>query len=239
MSDLLAYNPAVPGCAALNQYKQILTDGLWNNNPGLIQFLGICPLLAVSNSLVNGLGLGLATLLVLLLSNLCVSLLRPVLRDEVRLPVFVLVIATLVTLIDLYAQAWFFDLWLSLGIFLPLIVTNCVILARAESFASRQPLVAALLDGLANGLGFALVLVLLGSVREIIGSRTLLADADMLFGAAAADWTIRFGDGPGFLLALLPPGAFLGLALLVTLRNLLLQRAAADSHDSALTQDSA
>jgi len=208
----------------LSTYKQILTDGLWTQNPGLIQFLGICPLLAVSNSLVNGIGLGLATLLVLLLSNGVVSLLRPLLRTEFRLPVFVLVIATLVTLIDLYTAAWFHDLWLSLGIFLPLIVTNCVILARAESFASRQPLLPALVDGLAHGLGFAAVLIALGGLREIIGSRTLFADADMLFGPAAADWGVRFGNGDGFLLALLPPGAFLGLALLVALRNLLQQR---------------
>ncbi len=216
----------------MTEYKQILTDGLWHNNPGLIQFLGICPLLAVSNSLVNGLGLGIATLLVLLLSNLCVSLLRPWLRQDVRLPVFVLVIATLVTLIDLYAQARFFELWLNLGIFLPLIVTNCVILARAESFASRQPLIAALVDGLAHGLGFLAVLALLGALREMIGSRTLLADAAMLFGPAADGWTIHFGAGPGFLLALLPPGAFLGLAMLVAARNLLQQRTAAPAADA-------
>ncbi len=205
------------------KYKQILTDGIWSNNPGLIQFLGICPLLAVSNSLVNGLGLGIATLAVLVLSNLTVSLLRPFIGAAVRLPLFVLIIATLVTLIDLWAQAWFFDLWLSLGIFLPLIVTNCVILARAESFASRQPVTAAVVDGLAHGLGFAAVLILLGGIREILGNGTLLAGADMLFGPQAADLYLRVSDG-GFLLALMPPGAFLGLALLVVLRNLLQAR---------------
>ncbi len=134
-----------------------------------------------------------------------------------------LIIATLVTLIDLWAQAWFFDLWLSLGIFLPLIVTNCVILARAESFASRQPVTAALIDGLAHGLGFAAVLILLGSIRELLGNGTLLAGADMLFGPEAADFHLRISDS-GFLLALMPPGAFLGLALLIVLRNLLQSR---------------
>jgi len=208
----------------LTEYKQILRDGLWTQNPGLIQFLGICPLLAVSNSLVNGLGLGLATLLVLTSSNVVVALLRPLLSQDVRLPVFVLVIATLVTLVELATEAWFFELWLSLGIFLPLIVTNCVILARAESFASRQPVLAALVDGLAHGLGFAAVLITLGGMRELIGNGTLFAGADKLLGPAAAGMELRVMDG-GFLLALLPPGAFLALALLVALRNLLQSRA--------------
>lgn len=189
------------------QYKQILTDGLWHNNPGLIQFLGICPLLAVSNSLENGVGLGIATLLVLLLSNLTVALLRNLIRPEVRLPLLVLIIATLVTVVELAFEAWFFDLWLSLGIFLPLIVTNCVILARAESFASRQPLTAAAVDGLAHGLGFAAVLIVLGGLREWLA-------------------------GTGFLLALLPPGAFLGLALIIALRNAVQSRT-----DSAARRD--
>ncbi len=182
------------------KYKQILTDGLWRHNPGLIQFLGICPLLAVSNTLKNGLGLGVATLLVLVGSNLLVAILKPFIAPVIRLPLFVLIIATLVTLTELVFEAWFFDLWLSLGIFLPLIVTNCVILARAESFASRQPVTAALVDGFAHGTGFAIVLVLLGGLRE------WLAEA-------------------GFLLALLPPGAFLGLAMLVALRNVIQDRA--------------
>ncbi len=181
------------------KYKQILTDGLWNNNPGLIQFLGICPLLAVSNTFINGVGLGAATLLVLVLSNITVAALKPFISQDIRLPVFVLVIATLVTLTELAFQAWFFDLWLSLGIFLPLIVTNCVILARAESFASRQSVTAALVDGIAHGLGFAGVLILLGALREFLGNS-------------------------GFLLALLPPGAFLGLAALIALQNLVRRR---------------
>jgi len=206
-------------------YKQIFTDGLWHKNPGLIQFLGICPLLAVSNSLVNGLGLGLATTAVLVLSSLVVSLIRPLVAQDLRLPVFVLIIASLVTIIDLLTQAWFFELWLSLGIFIPLIVTNCVILARAESFASRQPPIAAMIDGLAHGLGFAGVLVTLGALREIIGSGRIFYGAEMLFGEAGRDLGYSFvAGGDGFLFALLPPGAFLGLALLIALRNAIQQR---------------
>ncbi len=204
------------------QYKQIVTDGLWYNNPGLVQFLGICPLLAVSNSLINGLGLGLATTVVLALSNLTVSVFKPLIHPDVRLPAFVLIIASLVTMIDLATQAWLYDLWLSLGIFLPLIVTNCVILARAETFGSRQPPLPALADGIANGLGFALVLVALGAVRELIGTGGLLNDADKLFGPSAVDAGVSFSaSGRGFLLALLPPGAFLGLALLLAARNVI------------------
>jgi len=211
-------------------YKQILADGLWRNNPGLIQFLGICPLLAVSNSLVNGLGLGIATMAVLLLSNLVVSLIRPWVARDLRLPMFVLIIAALVTVIELSAQAWFFDLWLSLGIFIPLIVTNCVILARAETFASRQPPLAAMVDGLAHGLGFAGVLVTLGALREIVGSGRIFSGAEMLFGPAGQNLGYSFtADGKGFLLALLPPGAFLGLALLIALRNALQQRSVAQA----------
>jgi len=207
----------------MNQYKQILANGLWWENPGLIQFLGICPLLAVSNSLINGLGLGLATIVVLMASNLLISIIRGWVAQDVRLPVFVLVIATFVTVIELVTQAWFYDLWLSLGIFIPLIVTNCVILARAESFASRQSPPAALLDGLAHGLGFASVLLVLGALREIVGTGYLGRGSSMLFDTDMNGIHV-FGDGQGFLLALLPPGAFLGLAMLIALRNLMLSR---------------
>jgi electron transport complex protein RnfE len=218
----------------MGQYKQILANGLWNNNPGLIQFLGICPLLAVSNSLVNGLGLGIATLMVLTLSNLIVSLIGPWVPRDIRLPVFVLVIASLVTVIDLLTQAWFFDLWLSLGIFIPLIVTNCVILARAEAFASQQPPIAAVVDGIAHGLGFAAVLILLGGLRELIGSGSLFAGAPMLLGDGFAGLTLQITPaGEGFLLALLPPGAFLGLGLLIALRNVITRRSEAQQSRTA------
>jgi electron transport complex protein RnfE len=222
----------------MSQYKQIFTDGLWSQNPGLIQFLGICPLLAVSNSLVNGIGLGLATLCVLLLSNLTISLLRPLISPQVRLPIFVLVIASLVTVVELLTKSWFFSLWQSLGIFLPLIVTNCVILARAESFASRQPILPALADGLAHGLGFAAILILLGGLREIVGTGTLFSNADMLLGPAFAHLEITLFDRQrGFLLALLPPGAFIGLAVLIAARNLIQQRSDAPAKTSKITAD--
>jgi electron transport complex protein RnfE len=218
----------------MGQYKQILTDGLWKQNPGLIQFLGICPLLAVSNSLVNGAGLGIATLFVLVLSNLLVSLIRPWVRPEIRLPVFVLVIASLVTVVDLLTQAWFFELWMGLGIFIPLIVTNCVILARAESFASRQAPLAAMVDGIAHGLGFAAVLILLGGLREVIGNGTLFAGGSVLLGESFGDAGLQlFPADQGFLLALLPPGAFLGLGLLIAVRNLIQMRL--DKHQTLTT----
>ncbi len=206
-------------------YKQILTDGLWHNNPGVIQFLGICPLLAVSNSLVNGIGLGLATTAVLILSNLVVSLLRPWILKDLRLPVFVLIIAALVTCIELVTKAWFFELWLTLGLFLPLIVTNCVILARAESFASSSAPLAAVVDGLAHGLGFSAVLIALGGIRELIGTGGILNNAEMLLGDAGAGLAIQLAPhASGFLLALLPPGAFLVLALIIALRNVMNRR---------------
>jgi electron transport complex protein RnfE len=193
-------------------------EGLWLNNPGLVQLLGLCPLLAVSNTLVNGIGLGVATLLVLTLTNLGVSAIRRGLVQELRIPVFVLMIAALVTAVELSMEAWFPALDRSLGIFVPLIVTNCTILARAESFASREPPRAALLDGLAMGAGFALVLAALGALREILGKGTLLAGADQLFGPGALTWTIDL-PGSGLLLLALPPGAFIALGLLVALKR--------------------
>jgi len=207
--------------------KNSVLDGLWRNNPGLVQFLGLCPLLAVSNTLINGLGLGIATLLVLTASNLLVSLNRRWIPTDVRLPVFVLIIASLVTAVELLTKALFFDLYLSLGIFIPLIVTNCAILGRAEAFASRNGLVASLIDGLAMGTGFALLLVVLGGMRELIGRGSLLHGAEQLFGTQAADWEITvFAEAEGLLLAVLPPGAFIALALLVALKNALDIRAA-------------
>jgi len=195
-------------------------DGLWHNNPGLVQLLGLCPLLAVTNTTVNGLGLGLATLLVLTSSNLIVSLIRPLLQPDIRIPAFVLIIASLVTAIDLTLQAWFAGLSQNLGIFVPLIVTNCTLLARAEAFASRNPPGPALIDGLAQGLGFALVLIALGSMRELLGQGTLLADAELLLGDWAALLSIQLlPQGWGLLLAILPPGAFILLGLMVALRQ--------------------
>lgn len=200
--------------------KTILADGVWRQNTGLVVLLGLCPLLAVTNTLINGLALGLATLLTLMVSNLSVSLLRGLLKPEIRIPAFVLIIASVVTVIELLMQAYFYDLFRVLGIFIPLIVTNCAIIGRAEAFASRNPPLPSLVDGFATGVGFCITLVLLGALRELAGRGTLLAGADMLFG----DWAQQLEltvipQHPGFLLALLAPGAFFGLALLIAARN--------------------
>lgn len=198
---------------------EVLRTGLWTNNAGLVQLLGLCPLLAVSTSFVNGLGLGIATTLVLLASNVTVSVIRDFVRPEIRIPVFVLVIASFVTAVELVMNAWFHELFRVLGIFIPLIVTNCAIIGRAEAFASREPPLLAALDGLAMGMGFTGVLVALGAARELIGQGTLFAGAHMMFGEAARVLELQILDS-GFLLALLPPGAFIGLGLMVALKNL-------------------
>jgi electron transport complex protein RnfE len=203
--------------------RDIVADGLWRNNPGLVQLLGLCPLLAVTGTLINGLGLGIATTLVLIGSNLVVSLIRNVVRPEIRIPVFVLVIASLVTAVELGMQAWFHDLYRVLGIFIPLIVTNCAIIGRAEAFASRESAGRAALDGMMMGLGFTAVLVVLGAAREIIGQGSLFAGAEMMFGPAAAGLEIDLPGG--LLLAVLPPGAFIGLGLLIAAKNVVDARA--------------
>ncbi len=206
----------------MSRFSQIAVDGLWKNNPGLVQLLGLCPLLAVTTSTVNGLGLGIATTAVLALSNLSVSLLRGVVRPEIRIPTYVIIIASLVTAVELAINAWFHELYRVLGIFIPLIVTNCAIIGRAEAFASRNPPFHALADGLMMGTGFTAVLVVLGSARELLGQGTLLSGAHMMFGGGA-DLAIHVSDG-GFLLALLPPGAFIGLGLMVALKNVIDRR---------------
>ena len=203
-------------------YASIARDGLWTNNPGLVQLLGLCPLLATSNNLINGLGLGLATMLALTASNVTVSMIRGIVRPEIRIPVFVLVIAAIVTVIELAMNAYLHELYLVLGIFIPLIVTNCNLIGRAEAFASKNRPGRAMMDGLMMGLGFTLVLVVLGGLREVVGQGTLLAQAHMMFGEAARDWTLHLaGDYRGFLLAILPPGAFIGLGLIIALKNVI------------------
>ncbi len=193
-------------------------QAIWHNNPALVQMLGLCPLLAVSNSTVSALGLGLATLFVLLGSNLIVALLRQQIKDSIRLPALVLIIASLVTLTELLMQAYTYQLQLILGIFLPLIVTNCLILARAEAYAKKHPVLLALKDALAMGLGFLWVLLLLGMLREAIGQASLFADMHLLFGDSAKSWKVTFAES-GILLALLPPGAFILLGLISALKN--------------------
>jgi len=204
------------------EYASIARDGLWRNNPGFVQLLGLCPLLAVSGTVVNALGLGLATTLTLVVSNATVSLVRHLVPAEIRIPVFVLVIASAVTVVELLLQAYFHELHGILGIFIPLIVTNCAIIGRAEAFASKNPVARSLADGIAMGFGFTLALLCLGAVREIVGYGTLFRQAHLMFGDGAQWLTITLGDGyQGFLLAILPPGAFIGLGLLIALKNLL------------------
>lgn len=200
----------------------IWKDGLWHNNPGMVQLLGLCPLLAITNTAVNAIGLAIATTFVLCLSNFLVSLTRRGLQAEIRIPAYVLIIAALVTAVELLFHAFSPALHARLGIFLPLIVTNCAIVARAEAFASRQPPLLALTDGLAHGLGFGWVLIVIGMLRELIGSGRLFAGLDQLIPGATHNGLV-IADG-GLLIALLPPGAFFALALLLVLRNLWQQR---------------
>ncbi|WP_297897358.1 electron transport complex subunit E [Shewanella sp.] len=206
----------------MSNYRDIAWQGLWKNNPGLVQLLGLCPLLAVTATLTNALGLGVATMLVLIGSNILVSLVRDYVPKEIRIPVFVMIIAALVTTVQLLINAYAYGLYLSLGIFLPLIVTNCIIIGRAEAFASRNNALSAAFDGLMMGLGFTLVLALLGATREILGQGTLFDGADQLLGPWAKALTIQIWqvDTP-FLLAMLPPGAFIVMGLLIALKNVI------------------
>ncbi|WP_372964079.1 electron transport complex subunit E [Marinobacter sp.] len=205
--------------------SEIIKDGLWTNNPALVQVLGLCPLLAVTSTVVNAIGLGIATLLVLVGSNLSVSLIRNFVSESVRLPAFVMIIASFVTCAELLMQAFTYELYQILGIFIPLIVTNCTILGRADAFASKNPPLPAALDGAMMGLGFLLVLIVLGGMRELLGQGTLFADMHLLLGPIASDWVIRpFEHYPDMLFMVLPPGAFVGLGLLIALKNGIDQR---------------
>ena len=203
---------------ATKSSSEIIRDGLWTNNPALVQVLGLCPLLAVTSTVVNAIGLGLATLMVG--SNLAVSLIRNFVSESVRLPAFVMIIASFVTCAELLMQAYTYELYQILGIFIPLIVTNCAILGRADAFASKNPPLPALLDGVMMGIGFLVVLIALGAMRELVGQGTLFTDMDLLLGPMAADWGIRpLEQYPDVLFMVLPPGAFVGLGLLIALKN--------------------
>jgi electron transport complex protein RnfE len=211
-----------------NDYKAIVRDGLWGNNIVFAQSLALCPLLAVTGTATNGLGMGLATTLVLVLSGLVVALFRDIISPEVRIPVFVLIIATIVTLVDMSMNAWLHDLHKVLGLFIPLIVTNCAILGRAESFASKNSPLPAMTDGLMMGLGFTLALVVLGACREVLGSGTLFANAALLLGNSFSFMElVLIPDYRGFLLAILPPGGFLMLGFLLAGKRLLDRQLAA------------
>ena len=200
--------------------KKIIVDGLWKNNPGLVQLLGLCPLMAVTNNAINGLGLGIATIIALVASNVAISTVRHYIRPEIRIPAFIMIIAANVTIVDLLMKAFFHDLYVILGIFIPLIVTNCAVLGRAEAFASKHTPAEAALDSFMMGLGFTCVLITLGGLREVIANGTLFSQANLMFGESAKALTLHLSnDFHGLLLAALPPGAFMGLGLLVAGKN--------------------
>lgn len=206
-------------------YRELSINGLWKNNPALVQLLGLCPLLAVTGSVVNALGLGLATMAVLMCSNTAVSLIRNFASDAIRLPAFVMIIASFVTCIELLMKAFAFELYEILGIFIPLIITNCSILGRADAFASKNRVLPSLYDGFIMGLGFALVLAVLGAIRELVGTGALFDNMDLLFGPMAENWVIGpIPDYPGFLVAVLPPGAFIFCGFLIALKNIIDKR---------------
>jgi electron transport complex protein RnfE len=203
-------------------YKDLSLNGLWKNNPAIVQLLGLCPLLAVTGSVVNAIGLALATTMVLICSNTAVSLIRNIVSEAVRLPAFVMIIASAVTCIELLMQAFAYELYQILGIFLPLITTNCVILGRADAFASKNSVLPALYDGLIMGVGFGVVLILLGALRELLGTGAIFANMDLLFGPGAANWElVLVQDYQAFLLAVLPPGAFIFTGLIIACKNLI------------------
>lgn len=204
------------------EYKELAWQGLWKNNPGLVQLLGLCPLLAVTSTVVNALGLGIATLFVLICSNATVSAIRQWVPKEIRIPIFVLIIATFVTCVQLLMNAFTYDLYQSLGIFLPLIVTNCAIIGRAEAYASKNPIKLASFDGLMMGLGFLAVLMVLGAIREILGQGTLFDGANLLLGPWATGLKVEIYQlDSQFLLAILPPGAFIAMGFLIAGKNLI------------------
>lgn len=207
------------------EYKELTIQGLWKNNPGLVQLLGLCPLLAVTSTVTNAIGLAIATLLVLVCSNITVSAIRHWVPKEIRIPIFVLIIAAFVTCVQLIMNAYTYGIYQSLGIFLPLIVTNCAIIGRAEAYASKNPVKQAAFDGFMMGLGFAWVLIILGLIRELLGQGTVFDGAELLFGEWASILRIEVMQlDSQFLLAILPPGAFITMGLIIACKN------AIDSH---------
>ncbi|AXQ95232.1 electron transport complex subunit E [Cereibacter azotoformans] len=215
-----------------DSYGKIARDGLWDKNIVFGQMLALCPALAITGTATNGLGMGLATTAVLIVSNVAISALRRVIAPEIRIPVFVLIIACIVTVVDLALNAWVHDLHKVLGLFIALIVTNCAILGRAEAFASRKGVAVSAFDGLTMGAGFTLALMLVGALREILGSGTLFAQASVLLGSQFAFLELTlFPDYPGFLLAILPPGGFILVGILLALKSLI------DSRGKSLEQE--
>ena len=204
----------------MSKIREIAANGLWKQNPGLVQLLGMCPTMAVTTSVVNGVSLGLITAFVMAMSGAAVSPIRNLVPNEIRIPVYILIISVLVTVAQLAMNAYVHPLYLVLGIFIPLIVTNCIVLARVEAFASKNGVLHSALDGLFMGLGGTLVLTVLGGLREVLGHGTLLSGIDLALGPETKSWMIHVvPDYHGFLLAVLPPGAFIGLGLLIAGRN--------------------
>lgn len=189
----------------MNDKIKILSKGFLKENPVFVLLLGMCPTLGVTTSAINGLGMGLATTFVLVMSNIVISLIKNMIPDKVRIPSFIVVIATFVTIVDLSMNAYVPALHEQLGLFIPLIVVNCIVLGRAEAFASKNNVYSSMLDGLGMGLGFSLALTLLGGLREILGSGAI-------FG-------FKIYPGDGMLVFVLAPGAFLGLGYLIALMN--------------------
>jgi len=206
-------------------YKKLMLQGLWKNNPGIVQLLGLCPLLAVTNTITNALGLGLATVFVVVASNSLISLIRHLVPQAIRIPIFVMIIASLVSCIQLLMNAFTYELYLSLGIFIPLIVTNCMIIGRAEAFASKNSIKHSAFDGLMMGVGFSLVLIILGASREILAQGTLFAGIETMLGDWAKVFTMTlYQADTSFLLAALPPGAFIIMGLIIAIKNFVDQR---------------
>jgi electron transport complex protein RnfE len=208
------------------EFGQIRANGLWHQNSSLIQLLGLCPLLAVTTNLVNGVMLSLATIIVMAVANVAVASLRNLIPHEIRIPVFILIVAALVTVVDLVFNAQFHELYLVLGIFIPLIVTNCIVLARVEAFANKNPPLQSLVDGVFMGVGMLWTLALLGGLRELIGGGTLFAGIDMVL-PGVQPLQLLPTDYPGFLLTILPPGAFILLGCLIAWKNWVEARVAA------------
>ncbi len=218
-----------------DELRRITRDGLWANNIVFSQMIGLCPLLAVTGTATNGLGMGLATACVMVMCSAAVSYGRRLIPAEIRIPIFVVLIAVIVTLVDMMMNAWLHEMHKVLGLFIPLIVTNCAILGRVEAYASRQPVLPATMDGLMMGLGFALALVVLGAAREVLGAGTLFANASLLMGESFT-WleTVVLRDYRGFLLMTLPPGGFLMLGFILAGKKMLDRRLARRKESPAL-----
>jgi len=218
----------------MNEFRSLFHNGLIKQNTGLVQLLGLCPLLAISNNVINAVSLGLATTLVMAASSGAVSGGRHFVPNEIRIPVFVLIIAALVTVIDLAMNAYVQPLYLVLGIFIPLITTNCIVLARADAFAAKNRPLHSVVDAIAMGLGLTMVLIVLGAIRELAGQGTLLSGIDLVFGEPAKTFVLHvLPDYQGFLLAILPPGAFIALGLLIAANNWYKARAERRVHAAA------